>query len=297
MKLSIALITWNRQCQLIEALLSCVNSEIPIDTQFVIIDNASTDNTEEAVKEFFQKYKYEFIYEKMTENLGVGRGRNYAYSKTTGDYVYFMDDDAYIDTNCRHFFKRAIDVFDRNPRIATLTTQIYDLLWKSNRITTFGPMLEDDIRHCNMICGGSHFLSRAFFKDMNPYFPNQYGYEEILPSIRVVDAGYFNAFVESLLVIHNPLVNKWDYSIKTNQNLLIKGIAIPRAMKSKYYPVITIPFVYIAYLIRSIKYLSKEQRRQARAVIKQVSKNYDFGERISLRAIFRMYKNFGFSIF
>lgn len=297
MKLSIAVVTWNRQKQLIEALLSCVKSEIPIDTQFVIIDNASTDNTEETVKKFFQQYKYEYIYEKMTENLGVGRGRNYAYSKTKGDYVYFMDDDAYIDTGCRNFFIKAIEVFDRNPRIATLTTQIYDLLWKSNRITTFGPLLGDDTRHCNMICGGSHFLSRSFFKDTEPYFPNQYGYEEILPSIRVVDAGYYNAFIESLLVIHNPLVNKWDYSIKTNQNLLIKGIAIPCVMKSKYYPVITIPFVYLAYLIRSMKYLNKEQRRQARSIIKQISTAYDFGERISMRAIFRMYKNFGFSIF
>lgn len=40
----------------------------------------------------------------MTENLGVGRGRNYAYSKTKGDYVYFMDDDAYVDLKCPDFF-------------------------------------------------------------------------------------------------------------------------------------------------------------------------------------------------
>lgn len=297
MKLSIALITRNRQTQLIEALQSCVNADIPADTQFVIIDNASTDNTEDAIRDFFQCNKYEYIYEKMSENIGVGQGRNYAYSKTFGDYVYFMDDDAYIDTNCHHFFNRAIDIFDKNPRIATLTTQIYDLLWKSNRITTLGPLLEEDIRHCNMICGGSHFLARSFFKNTNPYFPNQYGYEEILPSIRVVEAGYFNVFIDSLLVIHNPLVNKWDYSIKKNHNLLINGLAIPYVMKSKYYPVMTIPFVYFAYIIKSLKYLNKEQRSQARLIIKQMAKSYNFGERISLKAIFRMYKNFGLSIF
>lgn len=297
MKLSIAVITWNRERQLIEALQSCVNSVIPIDTQFVIIDNASTDHTEEVVKEFFQRYKYEFIYEKMTKNLGVGRGRNYAYSKTKGDYVYFMDDDAYIDTKCPHFFKKAIEVFDSNPSIATLTTQIYDLLWKSNRITNYGPLIKEDIRHCNMICGGSHFLSRSFFKNADPYFPNQYGYEEILPSIRVIDAGYVNAFVESLLVIHNPLVNKWDFSNKSNEVILIKAIAIPRALKSKYYPMITVPLVYAAYKFRCMKYLSRKQRQQAAIMSKEISNSYQFGKRISLKAVLTMYKNFGFSIF
>lgn len=297
MKLSIAIVTMNREKQLIEALQSCITCDIPLDTRFVIIDNASSDDTELAIANFFMIHDFDYYYEKLPQNIGCGNGRNYAYLKCESDYVYFMDDDAYIDANCRHFFKRAIEIFDENPQIATLTTQIYDLVWQSNRIVSLGPVFKDDIRYCNMICGGSHFLSRAYFKNTNPYFPNEYGYEEILPSIRVVDAGYCNAFIESLLVIHNPLVNKWDYSIKTNQNLLIMGIAVPCAMKSKYYPIITIPIVFLAYFIRSMKYLNNKQRSKAWFTIKQIRKTYDFGERITLRGVFRMYKNFGFSIF
>ena len=297
MKLSIAVITWNRERQLIEALQSCVNSVIPIDTQFVIIDNASTDNTEEVVKEFFQRYKYEFIYEKMTKNLGVGRGRNYAYSKTKGDYVYFMDDDAYIAANCEDFFVRAIEIFEANKRIATLTTQIYDLVWKKNRVLADGPLIDNAVRHCQMLCGGSHFLSRSFFCDTDPYFPNKYGYEEILPSLRVVDAGYINAFAEDLCVIHNPLVNKWDYNDSSNEVILIKGVALPYLMKVKYYPKVVVPLVKAAYYARCRKYLNKEQIIKANKMVSDLFYLYDWPPRVKLTTVLKLFKYFGFSIF
>ena len=297
MKLSIAVVTMNRATQLIEALQSCVASMLPSDTQFVIIDNASTDHTEHVINRFFEENPYEYYYEKLPQNIGCGNGRNYAYLKSKGDYVYFMDDDAYIDSKCNDFFIRAIEIFEENKNIASLTTQIYDLAWNKNRVLAGGPVIDKNVRHCMILCGGSHFLSRHFLGDTNPYFPNKYGYEEILPSLRIVDAGYMNAFVEWLCVIHNPLVNKWDYSIKNNEHLLVKGIAIPRAMKSKYYPIITIPFIYIAFLLRSIKYLNRNQRKLAVQMVDEFCHSYEFGDRISLRTIVRMYMNFGFSIF
>ena len=55
MDLSIAVITWNRSKQLIEALESCLVCELPKETEFIIIDNASTDDTEQVVKALFEK--------------------------------------------------------------------------------------------------------------------------------------------------------------------------------------------------------------------------------------------------
>ena len=109
MKLSIAVVTMNRVKQLIEALQSCIDCIIPEDTEFVIIDNASTDDTAVAVEQFFVNHRYYYYYERLEENIGCGNGRNYAYSKSHGDYIYFLDDDAYIDTSKnRDFFKSAI---------------------------------------------------------------------------------------------------------------------------------------------------------------------------------------------
>ena len=147
MKLSIAVVTMNRERQLLEALQSCVECDLPEDTQFVIIDNASSDGTESAIANFFGIHHFEYYYEKLPRNIGCGNGRNYAYLKSKGEYVYFLDDYAYIDKNCRHFFKTALEIFENNNKIATLTTQIYDLMWQKNRISHAGPEMMNGIKY------------------------------------------------------------------------------------------------------------------------------------------------------
>ena len=287
----------NRERQLIEALQSCINCVLPLDTQFVIIDNASSDNTEFAVLDFFKKNQFDYYYEKLSENIGAGRGRNYAYLKSKGEYVYFLDDDAYIDSACRDFFLQAIKILESDKRIATLTTQIYDLLWKKNRITNPGPLIYEGINYCYMTCGGSHFLSRACFQNAEPYFLIKYGYEELKPTLFAVDLGYINAYVESLHVIHNPLVNKWDYSNIHNHELLIKGLVIPYYIKKNYYPKLVFPLVYFAYKLRCYKYLTTEQIHKTNEMLHEISITHKIGSRIKLKAVLRMFKLFGFSIF
>ena len=297
MKLSIAVVTMNRSRQLLEALESCVACELPADTQFVIIDNASTDQTEGVVSAFFANKSFSVYYEKMTENLGCGIGRNYAYSKCLGEYCYFLDDDAYIGQSKPDFFSRAIDILDSNPTIGTLTTQIYDLMWKNNRVSPRGPKIGDSLRKCYMFCGGSHFLCRRFFGNSVPYFPNKYGYEEIKPSLRVANAGLINAFAEDLLIIHNPLVNKWNFDDEKNAHIVINELACQKAMKISIYPRIVTPLISLAYFTRCQKFLNKERKVRADQVVSSMLSQYEFGERIKLSTVIRLFRDFGFSIF
>ena len=154
----------NRADQLREALLSCLKCELLKQTEFVVIDNASTDNTADVVREVLDNSGYSYYYEKLAENIGVGGGRNYAYGKTSGDFVYVLDDDAVIDyENTPHFFKYAIEIFVKHSNIATLTTQIYDTAWKKNRLETGKKKISNDLFKCQMFCGGSHFLRKSFF--------------------------------------------------------------------------------------------------------------------------------------
>ena len=86
----------NRAKQLTEALESCFKCNLPAETEFIIIDNASTDDTESAVLNVMKNCEYPYYYEKMSENLGIGKGRDYAYSKANGEIIYCLDDDAVI---------------------------------------------------------------------------------------------------------------------------------------------------------------------------------------------------------
>ncbi len=298
MKLSIALITLNRQGQLIEALDSCVKCRLPKDTEFVIIDNASVDNTTECVEGFFSRNPFKYYYEKMSTNLGAGIGRNVAFSKCKGDYVYFMDDDAYVDVESNpDFFLKGIDMLDRHRSLMTLTTQIYDLAWQANRLSDSGPVIDESIRECYMLCGGSHFLRRAFFMDTNPYFPNQYGYEELQPSLRVADAGFLNGYTSAIRVIHNPKVDKWNFGNKKNKNILIAEIANQFAIKSSVYPRGVYLICKVAYILRKKRHLNSQYSKECDQKAKSLVRDYDFGKRIKLSTIFSLYLNFGFSIF
>lgn len=297
MKLSIAIITWNRSKQLIEALESCLECDLPNETEFVIIDNASTDNTEQALNSLFKNNWYHFYYEKLNENLGVGKGRNYAYLKSQGEYVYFLDDDAYIDKSNPSFFLQAISYLDKNPLIATLTSQIYDLMWKSNRVSDSGPELTKGLQLRFLFCGGSHFLRKSFWGNNEPYFPNKYGYEEIMPSLRVADAGYLNAFAQDLLVIHNPQVNKWNFDDEKNAMIVINELVCQKAMKSKLYPRFFSPMLTLSYWVRSKKYLTKERKKKADEILVAMENQYEYGHRIKFSTVIRLLYIFGLSVF
>ena len=300
MKLSVAVITMNRSAQWMQALISCVSCQLPSDTQFVIIDNASTDDTTDVVERFFKEHPYEYYYEKMKENLGVGIGRNYAFSKVKGDYAYFLDDDAYIDIKkAPDFFQRAMEIMDRYPVIATLTTQIFDLAWQANRVESNGPVFAPGIRKCYMFCGGSHFLRRSFFRAGNPYFANKYGYEEIFPSLEVYEAGSINAFAEDLLIIHNPLKNKWDPTVAENADHAALTVANRYLMKSAKYPSIFKPVLWLALRrrISQSKINTDVLLSKTKEVINTVDKQQFTTKRISVHTVVTLLKDFGLSVF
>ena len=50
--LSIVILTMNRKEQVIEALESCMASKLPKDTEFVIVDNNSSDGTGDVIKTY-----------------------------------------------------------------------------------------------------------------------------------------------------------------------------------------------------------------------------------------------------
>lgn len=298
MKLSIVVVTMNRAKQLIEALNSCINSIIPEDTEFVIIDNASTDDTSYVINSFFTTHKYKHYYERLDENIGCGRGRNYAYLKSHGDYIYFLDDDAYIDlSKDRNFFVDAITILDNNPHIKTLTTQIYDNMWRKNRVDSIGPKLTGELYKIYMFCGGSHFLKRDFFKDTNPYYANKYGYEEIFPSLRVYNEGFINAFAPNLLIIHNPIKNKWNENHDEGIRLAAMGLAQTFLMRFTLFPFLVKPLNILAIIARLLPRMSWKLTAYTTSIIMTTAIKKQDQPTLKYSTVLKLFKDFRFSIF
>ncbi len=298
MKLSIAIITMNRQDQIKEAIESCFRCSLPAETEFVVVDNASSDNTQEVIGSLFKESKYRLVYKKNSENIGAGGGRNLAHALCSGQYIYAMDDDAYISDKSNDFFMRAICMLDRYHDIAALATQIYDNAWKANRQQISGKEVYPGIYKTKMFCGASHFLRTDFYKEP-PYLPNKYGYEELPPSLLAYDAGYITAFCPELVVIHNPKVNKWDKSNSDNNEFLFRECAIQYSVHKMMYPTAFHPICYLAYLSRIKKHLAsvRNAKKECDKLAEENFKMYNIKKKIKFSTVIKLYKDFGFAIF
>ena len=201
-KLTIAIITMNRSKQLLRALQSCELSKLPPKTEYLIIDNASTDDTESIVDVFSQSTDCDVRYHKQNENKGVGQGRNICFDLAEGEYIYFMDDDAVISENSRNtFFVESTRLMDVNRDIATISTAIDDRFW-GKRIPVFAKHWRINGRPCvYAFSGGSVFIRKSAFS--SPLFLRiMYGNEEITPSVYAVEKGMFNVFDDSVSIDH-----------------------------------------------------------------------------------------------
>ena len=90
---SIILPTYNREKEILKAIDSVVAQTFK-NWELIVIDNTSNDTTEKVVKSF--KNKKIFFYQ--IKNKGViAKSRNYGISKSSGNYLCFLDSDDWWD--------------------------------------------------------------------------------------------------------------------------------------------------------------------------------------------------------
>lgn len=298
-RLSIVILTMNRAKQLISALESCLVCTLPHDTIIVVVDNASTDNTEEELLKFFGSHvNGNYIYKKMGHNTGAGGGRSIGFNLTETEYVFFLDDDAVVDKdNADIFFTKALSIMDDNPSIATLTTKIYDEMLQANRTVRCAKSnLPGKVRSIAMIHGGSCFFRRSAFGEV--IYPEIiYGFEEFYPSFLAVDNNYVNAYEDTLNVIHRPLMDKWikDSHLRTD-NIIVSYVGL-LTVKSLLYPSIFHPLLHAAFAARWFKYLRKEKgsfKKSYQLYSDLRQENILLVKKIKIRTVLKIFKDFGF---
>ena len=87
---TVAICTRNRASSL-EAAVKSVIPQITSETELLILDNASTDDTAKMGEQFAQTHPKVRIWRE--ERLGIGFARNAALQQARGQYVLFFDDD------------------------------------------------------------------------------------------------------------------------------------------------------------------------------------------------------------
>lgn len=95
-KISVIIPIYNSESYLKKCLDSVVNQTLK-DIEIILIDDGSTDNSLEIIKQY--NNQYENIKYISKKNEGQAIARNLGIEMATGDFIVFVDSDDYIDQN------------------------------------------------------------------------------------------------------------------------------------------------------------------------------------------------------
>lgn len=99
LKISIIVAAYNVEQYIDRCLESLTTQDISInDYEIIIINDGSTDNTLKLISDWELKYRNISVISQ--ENKGQSSARNLALRKALGEYIFFVDSDDYIDSNC-----------------------------------------------------------------------------------------------------------------------------------------------------------------------------------------------------
>ena len=88
----------------IEKCLNSLINQTKEELEFIIINDGSTDHTEEVVKSFKDKRIQYF----KNKNQGIGKTRNFGISKAKSKYIMFLDSDDYLEKRaCEEMYQKA----------------------------------------------------------------------------------------------------------------------------------------------------------------------------------------------
>ncbi|PWH12792.1 MAG: hypothetical protein DDG60_11760 [Anaerolineae bacterium] len=290
-ELSIMILTRNRKNEVLRAIQSCVECCLPEKTEFVIVDNASEDGTQQDVERFLLSHSCTWQYHYLPENIGCAAGRNVGLRISRGRFVFFLDDDAYIEGPKESFFQDMIRVMRQHDDIFCITTSLFDT--KLNHARPFAPSRfhhSGEFYRVLMFHGGSSMIDKEKWLDPNRlFFDYQFrGMAELYPTLKGYFHGRYVVEMPSVRVIHDPSPNA--FFSQRMQILYHYSGAVH--VKLTFYPGITHPIVYGMFVLRIWKYLGRKGVSEAFEKLSNINKNLA-PETVSLKQFLRLLSEFG----
>lgn len=132
-----------------EVLARCINSAQEVVDEIIIVDTGSTDKTKEIASKFTDKiYDFEWIDD-------FSAARNFAFSKATKEYIFWLDADDLIPEEDIEKFKDLKDTLDNS---VDSVTMLYNLGFDEKGNVTFSLRRNRLVKRTNNFqwCGFVH---------------------------------------------------------------------------------------------------------------------------------------------
>ena len=125
-KISVVICTYNRAALLSEAIKSLIDQSMNRSAyEIIVVDNGSTDNTKEVVKQFDQEKNFRYIFEKK---IGVSYARNIGWKTANGEIVAYLDDDAIA---CKKWLEFILGAFSTKPNLGAVGGRV-EPIWETD---------------------------------------------------------------------------------------------------------------------------------------------------------------------
>ena len=198
-KVSIIVPVYNVYQYLRRCLNSLVNQTYR-NLEIIIVNDCSPDNSKDICLEFLEKDKRIKYVENM-ENLGISSTRNVGLMNSTGDYIFFIDSDDFIEENtisnmCDCLKEKSYDVvscdfnyyYDVNTvkRLAVLNTDEYGC--ELTPIDAYRLLLT---QKTNYRCVWAKLIKKSLFENLSFKEGCRYGEDMILVSQLLLKAKSF----------------------------------------------------------------------------------------------------------
>jgi GT2 family glycosyltransferase len=116
-RVSVVIVVWNAKRYVLECLESLRKHCGAVCSEVIVVDNASTDGTPEAVAELFPDYQLI----RNPENYGFAKANNIGIAKCSGDYICLVNSDVAFIEDC---ISPMLRYMAENPAVAVLSPKM-----------------------------------------------------------------------------------------------------------------------------------------------------------------------------
>ncbi len=198
--ITLFILNWNRKDDLLNAIGSAKNQSYQ-PLEILIVDNGSTDGSAEAVIAAYSDLRLV----QLDRNYGCPGGRNRGIAHARGDYIFFMDNDAFLH---RRAVEIAYETMKKDERIGVVNGQVK--FFSDPKEVDVDCSLPDpsDVHYAVSFHGGVSLHRKSMYGDVGVYPDDyMYGSEEWNLGLRMIEKGYF--------VVTNPAVVLWHAKADT----------------------------------------------------------------------------------
>lgn len=216
--ISVVTVNWNRKDELLR-LLDSLRKQTLKNFEVIVVDNASTDGSVQAVREGFPEVR---ILE-IEGNIGVCASFNRGAEKASGEIVFSADTDCLVKD--RELFKKIAKKFEMLPHLGIIACAIKDFdtdtAYSINPAATPSGNPEGGY-NCLVYNGTGFAIAKRAVDEVGGYNESYFIYSnEMELSMKVIDAGYLCRFFPDIVVYHAPTKQqtrstRYDYYMTRN---------------------------------------------------------------------------------